>query len=169
MGSPFCPNVLRSAFGPLCRLPRWEEVAETSRRGAPSSATEAVPLSQPTFPEASSLWDTSESYSIPSCGGCPAPVQVARRRATPCGRPLRQAAAARWGCGKPPAGRAGGRWEGYGRRGGAKRAFVLPIVGRPGSPCAALQPRGTLHERGSGRAVRGGMYAAGGQISRAGR
>jgi hypothetical protein len=45
----------------------------------------------------------------------------------------------------------------------------VPLVGRPGSPCADLQPRGTLHERGSGQAVGGGMYAARGQISRAGR
>ena len=168
MGSPFCPNVLRSAFGPLSEIPRWEEVAETSRRGAPSSATEAVPLSQPTFPEASSLWDTSESYSIPIL--LILGVSTSASRAAPRGRAAGRsggATAARWGAASRQRGGLGGAGKGD-RRGGAKGLlFFLSSV----APAAPAQPssRRARCKRGSGWAVRGGMYAAGGQIGRAGR
>ena len=94
MDPPFCPNVLRSAFGPFSELPRWEggrdiavQCSILCDRSGPPFATH--------LPDASSLWDTSEPYSIPSCGGCPAPAQVAMRRATPWARGLDRDVAAK--------------------------------------------------------------------------
>ena len=138
-------------------------MAETSRRGAPSSATEAVPLSQPTFPGGLLARGTLRVLLYPilrwvsSTSASRAAPRDTVRQAAPAGYRgtlgVRQAAS-------------GEGWGALGRvrpEGAAPKGLCSSYRRRPGSPCAALQPRGTLHKRGSGWAVRGGMYAAGGR------